>query len=94
MLDFPRFSFAVPHMTKPELSSAGMSASSWGGATEGPDTILVNGRVFTGSETHPYAEALAIKGTQILAIGTSDEISSKAGAKTRRIEFQEPDRLA
>jgi hypothetical protein len=62
--------------------------------TASPDTILVNGRVFTGSETHPYAEALAIKGTQILAIGTSDEISSKAGAKTRRIEFQEPDRLA
>jgi predicted amidohydrolase YtcJ len=47
----------------------------------------VNGRVFTGSTAHPYAEALAIKGTQILAIGTSDEISSKAGPKTRRIDL-------
>jgi predicted amidohydrolase YtcJ len=28
----------------------------------------VNGRVLTGSETHPYAEALAIKGTQILGM--------------------------
>lgn len=49
--------------------------------------ILVNGRVFTGSETHPYAEALAIKGTQILGIGTSEEISSKAGQTTRRIDL-------
>jgi predicted amidohydrolase YtcJ len=49
--------------------------------------VLVNGRVFTGSTAHPYAEALAIKGTQILAIGTSDEISSNAGPKTRRIDL-------
>ena len=56
-------------------------------STVPPDTILVNGRVFTGSETHPYAEAFAIKGTQIFAIGTSDEISSKAGPKTRRIDL-------
>jgi predicted amidohydrolase YtcJ len=55
--------------------------------TAPPDTILVNGRVFTGSETHPYAEALAIKGTRILAIGTSEEISSKAGPTTRRIDL-------
>ena len=56
-------------------------------STVSPDTILVNGRVFTGSETHPYAEAIAIKGTRIFAIGTSDEISSKAGPKTRRIDL-------
>jgi predicted amidohydrolase YtcJ len=55
--------------------------------TATPDTILVNGRVFTGNETHPYAEALAIKGTQILAIGTSEEISSKAGPTTPRIDL-------
>jgi predicted amidohydrolase YtcJ len=52
-----------------------------------PDTILLNGRVFTGSETHPYAEAIAIKGAQILALGTSEEISSKAGPTTRRIDM-------
>jgi predicted amidohydrolase YtcJ len=51
------------------------------------DTILVNGRVFTGSKTHPYAEALAIKGTKILAIGTSKEISSLAGPSTLRIDL-------
>ena len=54
---------------------------------EAPDTNLVNGRVFTGSETHPYAEALAIKGTKILAVGTNEEISSKAGPATRRIDL-------
>jgi predicted amidohydrolase YtcJ len=68
-----------------------LSASSLGAQVQTrkvpPDTILVNGRVFTGSESHPYAEALAIKGTHILAIGTSDEISSKANPKTRRIDL-------
>ena len=56
-------------------------------ATDAPDTILVHGRVFTGRASGPYVEALAIKGTQILAIGTNEEISSQAGPTTRRIDL-------
>ena len=56
-------------------------------AQEVPDMVLVNGRVFTGAQVRPYVEAVAIKGTRILAIGTSQEISSKAGPTTRRIDL-------
>ena len=67
--------------------SASPSGAQVQARTAPPDTILVNGRVFTGSETHPCAEALAIKGTPILAIGTSEEISYKAGPTTGRIDL-------
>jgi hypothetical protein len=46
----------------------------------------VNAEVFTGTDSRPYAQAIAIKGTRIFAVGTSLEISSMAGPKTRRID--------
>ena len=55
--------------------------------TEVPDTILFNGRVFTATESRPYAEAIAIKGTRILAVDTNEKISSTAGRNTRRIDL-------
>jgi hypothetical protein len=51
-----------------------------------PDLVLVNGRIFTGVTSQPWAEALAITGDRILAIGTSAEIRSRAVASTRLIE--------
>jgi len=56
-------------------------------AQEVPDTILVNGRIFTGAQARPYVDAIAIKGKRILAVGTNQEISSTAGPKTRRIDL-------
>jgi predicted amidohydrolase YtcJ len=67
------------------LLVAGVSVSQV--STEAPDTILFNGRVFTATEAHPYAEAIAIKGTRILAVDTNQRISSIAGPKTRRIDL-------
>jgi hypothetical protein len=51
---------------------------------EAPDTILINGHVFTGTEARPYAEAIAIKGARILAVDSTEKISSMSGPKTRR----------
>lgn len=67
------------------LLVAGISVSQV--PTEAPDTILFNGRVFTATESHPYAEAIAIKGTRILAVDTNQRISSIAGPNTRRIDL-------
>ena len=57
--------------------------------TGAPDLILVNGRVFTGADSRPYAQAIAIKGPRISAIGMTQEILSIAGPKTRRIDLGE-----
>ena len=40
---------------------------------------LVNGRVWTGNAAQPSAEAIAIAGERIAAIGTTDEIRARAG---------------
>ena len=40
-----------------------------------PDYVLINGRVFTADAAHPHAQALAIKGERIVAVGSSEEIS-------------------
>lgn len=52
-----------------------------------PDTIFVNGRVFTAANAHPYAEAIAVKGSRILAVDTNQQISALARPNTRRIDL-------
>src|SRR5712692_3548579 len=52
------------------------------------DVILFNGKVFTGDSAKPSVEAVAIHGERIIAVGTSAEIETLAGAKTRRIDLQ------
>jgi hypothetical protein len=53
---------------------------------DGADIILLHANIFTGSEAHPRAEAIAIKGDRILAVGSNEEISSLARAKTKKID--------
>ncbi len=52
------------------------------------DLILLNGKVFTVDSAKPSAEAIAIRGERIVAVGTNDEIKKLAGAKTRLIDLQ------
>ncbi|HTT24794.1 MAG TPA: amidohydrolase family protein [Candidatus Sulfotelmatobacter sp.] len=50
------------------------------------DIIIVNANIFTANDAQPHAEAIAIKGDRILALGTSQEITSRAGPKTTKID--------
>lgn len=52
------------------------------------DLILANGKVFTGDAAQPSAEAIAIRGQRIVALGTSKDIVALADSKTRRIDLQ------
>ena len=52
-----------------------------------PDTIFVNGRVFTATDARPYAEAIAVKGARILAVDTNQRISAMARRNTRQIDL-------
>lgn len=53
-----------------------------------PDLVLTNGRVFTGVESQPWAEAVAIRGERIAAVGTTAEIGAMAAPSTRVIDLQ------
>jgi len=50
-----------------------------------PDLVLTGGRIFTADSARPWAEALAIRGDRIVAVGSSAEVRRLAGSRTRRI---------
>lgn len=52
-----------------------------------PDTVLFNARVFTADVAKPRAEALAIRGGRIVAVGSTQEIQHIAAANTKRIDL-------
>jgi hypothetical protein len=51
-----------------------------------PATLIVTGaRVWTGDRRHPWAEAVAVRGERIVAVGAAAEIERLTGPGTRRI---------
>ena len=57
-------------------------------AASGPaDIILSNGKVITVDEKVTIAQAVAIKGERVLAVGTTEEIARLAGPSTRTIDL-------
>src|SRR5262245_64350344 len=52
------------------------------------DLVLRNGKIVTVDETRPAAEALAVGGDTIVAIGPNDEIQRHVGPATRVIDLK------
>jgi hypothetical protein len=52
------------------------------------DKVLIHGHIYTGNAKAPWAQALAITGTRIEAIGSDQEILSRRSAKTEVIDLQ------
>jgi predicted amidohydrolase YtcJ len=50
-----------------------------------PDLILAGGKVFTADSTRPWAQAVAIRGERIMAVGRTADVTRLAGPGTRRI---------
>lgn len=57
------------------------------GAEEVADLVLVNGRVYTVAPDLPWAEAVAVRGDRILAVGTNAEVRPLAGPQTRVLDL-------
>ena len=52
------------------------------------DLVLQNGKVVTVDEATPEAEAIAVTGDRIVAVGTSEEISEYVGSATEVIDLE------
>ena len=65
------------------LSAAGVIAGAQSARQRSADIILTGGKVFTADSTHPRAEAIAIRGKRIVAVGTSADVRKLAGRTTR-----------
>jgi predicted amidohydrolase YtcJ len=53
-----------------------------------PDLVLSNGKIITVDERFSIAQAVAIKGDRIVAVGTNQDITRLAGPGTRRIDLK------
>jgi predicted amidohydrolase YtcJ len=51
------------------------------------DTLLVHGHVYTGNSKAPWAQAIAVTGTRIDAVGTDLEILARKQTKTEVIDL-------
>src|ERR1700758_1418784 len=51
------------------------------------DTLLIRGHIYTGNPKAPWAQALAIRGTRIEAVGTDQELLRRQQAKTEVIDL-------
>jgi predicted amidohydrolase YtcJ len=51
------------------------------------DLALVNGRVWTGNAARPWAEAVAVRGEKIYAVGTTAEMRLLAGPGTKLVDL-------
>src|SRR6187455_568444 len=53
-----------------------------------PDLILSNGKIITVDDTFSIAQAVAVRGDRIVAVGTNQAINRLAGPNTRRIDLR------
>jgi predicted amidohydrolase YtcJ len=51
------------------------------------DLVVLNGRIFTGNEQQPFAEAMAVRNNKIVAIGTTAEIKAMSGSSTKQYQL-------
>ena len=84
--------------SRPATDAQPASASSQDPATDpsdaqrvsatGPvDVILTGGQVITVDEKFTIAQAIAVRGERVVAVGSNEDISSLAGPATRRIDL-------
>src|SRR5277367_1560025 len=63
------------------------SSSLWAQA-ESVERIFFHAKVFTGDPQNPYAEAVAIRGEQIVAVGNLPEVERAVSANAERIDLE------
>jgi predicted amidohydrolase YtcJ len=57
------------------------------GASLTPDLVLLNGNVHTMDSNRPIAQAVAVLGNRIVAVGTTRQIRALAGARTHAVDL-------
>lgn len=78
-----RFTFVISLlMTSIHLSGELVTA----GEQRGTATLLVRGRTWTANPAQPWAEAVAVAGDRIVAVGTREDTAQHVGPKTHIIE--------
>ena len=62
------------------------ASAAWGQAKPPADTVVVNARIYTVNSQQPWAEALAISGDKIVAVGSAKDIAAYRSPSTKVID--------
>jgi len=65
-----------------------LTASSLWAQENSGERIFFHAKVFTGNPQNPYADAVAIRGDKILAVGSLPEVVESASLKAKRIDLE------
>lgn len=57
-------------------------------ASDSATLVILHARVWTGNPKQPWAEAVAVRGDRLVAVGSSSELARLAGTGTRVIDAQ------
>lgn len=76
--------YRVTRRTHGESGPQGIAASQ---TSTIPDLILINGVIYTGDPAHPRAEGVAIRGEEIVRVGTNAEIRKLSGPNTKVVDL-------
>ncbi len=68
------------------LSALALLVASTLHAAKPADLVVLRGQIWTGDENRPQAEALAVRGERIIAVGSNDSIGSYVGPDTRIVD--------
>jgi hypothetical protein len=71
------------------LASSLLATQAWADPSPGGhvDRIFLNGRIWTGDEAQPWAEALAVSGDTLVGVGKDADIKAMAAADTAVIDL-------
>ncbi len=65
-----------------------LASVSWGQGTDKAERVLFNAKVFTGVPDHPYADAVALRGDKIVAVGSLAEVLPTVDKNAARVDLQ------
>ena len=85
LISIVAFAFAIVGLAFSARISAGDGQQP---AVDAADLVLTNGKVVTVEEGAPNAQAVAVRGSRIVAVGSSVEIKKLVGPKTQVIDVQ------
>jgi predicted amidohydrolase YtcJ len=68
--------------------ASGASLACGARSAAAPDLVLVNARVYTVDEAQPWAEAVAVRGDRIVAVGSTAEVQAIVGPRTRVMDLE------
>jgi hypothetical protein len=70
------------------LIGLGLAVSTLRAQGSARERILFNAKIFTAEPQNPYAEAIAIRGDRIVAVGTYPEVAKSVTANAERVDLE------